>query len=341
MSRAHAIGKAAVELSRLGLGTMAIGGQHVAVTDEAATAVVDAAWAAGIRFFDAAPQYGCGLAEERLGLALRSRPRAQAIVASKVGKRIAPVGSGGQRQKALIFPGGHDGEMVFDYSYDGTLRTVEASLARLGMTYLDIALIHDVTRHFHGEHGVDDRYREALAGAVKALQRLRGEGVVRAIGTGLKDVDIAARFIAEAQIDVVLLPGRVTLLDQTGITSGLLDLCCKHNVAVVAAGPFDSGILATGAVAGASYGYRPAEVAVLDRVARIGAICRDNGVPLQAAALQFPALHAAVASVLAGMRTPDEVRQNAQWMRAPVPAALWAALAAAGLVTLPEDRAGA
>ncbi len=320
----------------LGFGTMAVGGQYAHVTDAMAVETIEAAYAAGIRFFDTAPQYGCGLAEERLGLALRTLPRHELVIASKVGKRIAPLGAGGQRQREVIFPGGHDLEMVFDYSYDGTLRIVEGSLKRLDLTALDMVLIHDVTRHFHGDDGVHSRFAEACDGAVRALRHLRDEGVVGAIGTGLKDTDIAARFIEEADIDVVLLPGRISLLDQSGFTLGLADLCHKHDVALIAAAPFDSGILATGSAAGGLSGYQPADAKVRARVEQFETICADYGVALQAAALQFPRQHPAVAAVLCGMRNRSDVNQNAAWMSATVPPALWCALAHATGLILPD-----
>jgi D-threo-aldose 1-dehydrogenase len=311
----------------LGFGTMAIGGQYEATTDESAIETIQRAASHGIRLFDTAPQYGCGLAEQRLGLALKALPRDSVAVATKVGKAIAPLGSGGQRQREVIFPGGHDAEMIFDYSYDGTKRIIDGSLERLGVDRLDLVLIHDVTRHFHGDVGVHERFEEACRGAVRALEDLRDEGVVAAFGTGLKDTDIAARFIEEAGIDVVLLPGRMSLLEQSGMTSGLFDLCLKHEVAVIAAAPFDSGILASGSAAGGTFGYKPADATMLARVAAIEAVCARFGVPLQAAALQYPRRHPAVASVLVGMRHAADVAQNVAWASAPISDALWQALA--------------
>ncbi len=323
------------KMPRLGFGTMAVGGQYADVSEDEAHATIVAAYRQGIRLFDTAPQYGCGLAEERLGRAITSLPRDEILIASKVGKRIAPLGSGGQRQRDIVFPAGHDAEMVFDYSFDGTLRLIEQSLGRLGVSYLDIALIHDVTQHFHGD-AVEARYDEALGGCVKALHRLRDERVVRAIGTGLKDVDIAMRFIEEADIDAVLVPGRLTLIDQSAISNGLTALCDKHGIAYIAASPFDSGILATGAVAGTTYGYKPADDAMLARVREIERVCRAHGVALQAAALQYALLSPAVVSVLAGMKTVEQVEANAAWLASPVPAALWAALAAETGLVLPD-----
>lgn len=325
----------ALGLSALGLGTMAVGGQYADVDDGQASAAIRAALDNGVTFFDTAPQYGCGLAEERLGRALAGVDRCRVGIASKVGKRIVPVGSGGQRQREIFFPGGHDAEMAFDYSYDGTLAIIEGSLKRLGMDRLDLVLIHDVIRHFHGEDGVHEVAAQAMSGAVRALDRLREEGVVGAIGTGLKDVDIAARFIEEADIDAVLVPGRLTLLDQSALNEGLLDLCSKHGVAYIAAAPFDSGILATGPRPGSTYGYRPPSPEIVSRVEAIVRVCNDHDVPIAAAALQYPGRFPAVASVLSGMRTASEVAANARLMQHAIPDAFWPDLGTRCGVPLP------
>ena len=237
-----------------------------------------------------------------------------------------PLGSGGQAQRALHFPGGHDAEMLFDFSRDGTLRIVEGSLARLGRTSIDMLLIHDVTRHFYGDDGIEAAITAAMDGTLRALHELRDQGVVRAIGIGLKDIDVALRFVEEGDIDVALVPGRMTLIDQSALTSGLLDTCAKHGVSCIAAAPFDSGILATGAVAGAKSAYKPAPPETLARVERMDRICRTHGITLQAAALQYALRHEAVVSVLAGMKTPAEVDSNVVAMGAPIPVALWSAL---------------
>ena len=332
----RAIGTTGLTVSALGFGTMAIGGQYADVGDTAATATLAAALQAGITFFDTAPQYGCGLAEERLGAVLGASPQRDVVVSSKVGKRIVPLGSGGQAQRALHFPGGHDAEMVFDFSADGTRRCVEESLRRLGRDRIEMLLIHDVTRHFFGDDGIVAAYRAAADGALKALHRLRDEGVVRAIGIGLKDVDIAARFVEDGDVDVALVPGRMTLLDQSALTSGLLDLCLKHGVAYIAAAPFDSGILATGAVEGARSGYKAATAEVIAKVEAMERVCREHGVALQAVALQYGLQHPAVVSVLAGMKMAGEVRQNAAWMDASAPKAIWSALSEYCGVMQPE-----
>jgi D-threo-aldose 1-dehydrogenase len=323
----RAIGTTGLDVSVLGFGTMAVGGQYIDVDDAEAVATMIAARTAGISFFDTAPQYGCGLAEQRLGQALKNVAMSDAVVSSKVGKKIVPLGSGGQAQRALHFPGGNDAEIAFDFSYDGTRRIVDDSRARLGGRAIDMLLIHDVTRHFHGDDGIEAAFNAAFDGALRALHELRAEGLVRAIGIGLKDTDIAMRFIEDGEIDVALVPGRMSLLDQSAVTSGLLDTCLKHGTAMIAAAPFDSGILATGAVAGARSQYQIANADVLARVIDMERVCARHGVPLQAAALQYPLRHPAVACVLAGMKTEGEVQQNVAWMTTPIPDALWTALA--------------
>jgi D-threo-aldose 1-dehydrogenase len=329
----RAIGSTGLEVSVLGFGTMAIGGQYTDVSDADALATLAAARGAGITFFDTAPQYGCGLAEDRLGALLRADRSMPVVVSSKVGKRIAPLGSGGQAQRALHFPGGHDAEMLFDFSYDGTMRMLEGTLQRLGRSSIEMLLIHDVTRHFHGDDGIEAAIGDAMSGALRALRDLRAQGVVRAIGIGLKDTDVAMRFVEEGNIDVALVPGRMTLLDQSALTSGLLDTCAKHGVAYIAAAPFDSGILATGAVEGARSQYQPAAAETRARVEAINGICREHDVSLQAAALQSALRHPAVACVLAGMKTPVEVAANVAAMQSSVAPGLWAALAeASGVV---------
>ncbi len=336
----RAIGSTGLEVSILGFGTMAVGGQYADVDDNAALATIATARAAGITFFDTAPQYGCGLAEERLGAAARGQAAPPFVMSSKVGKRIAPLGSGGQAQRALHFPGGHDAEMLFDFSRDGTLRIVEGSLARLGRSSIDMLLIHDVTRHFHGDDGIEAAIVAAMGGTLRALHALRDQGVVRAIGLGLKDIDVALRFVEDGDIDVALVPGRMTLIDQSALTSGLLDTCAKHGVSFVAAAPFDSGILATGPVAGAKSAYKLAPPETLARVETMDRVCRDHGVTLQAAALQYPLQHPTVVSVLAGMKTPAEVASNVAAISAPVAVELWAALASECSVAMPDGPGG-
>lgn len=320
------VGRTGIAVSALGFGTTAIAGiMRETPAAEAANAVA-AAWEAGLRYYDTAPQYGAGLAEERLGAALQGKPRSSYVLSSKIGKLLVPASApaaGG------LFQGGLPNDIVYDYTYDGTLRSIEASLARLKLDRIDIVYIHDVNRRYHGE-GVHERYKEAMGGAVKALQQLRREGVIRAFGPGLNDIDILLGFIREAEIDCLMLPRGYSLLNQ-GAAAEVMPECVRRNISVMVASPFESGILATGAVPGATYLYQAADAEMMARVARIESLCREHAVPLAAAALQYAARHPAVASVVVGVRSGDEVRRNIELMSLPIPSELWSALARKGI----------
>jgi D-threo-aldose 1-dehydrogenase len=295
-------------LSRLGLGTAPLGGLYEAVSDEQAHATVDRAWALGLRFFDTAPLYGSGLAERRLGAALRGRPRAQFAVSTKVGRLLRP------GAPAAVFKGAPALAPVFDFSYDGALRSLEESLERLGLDRVDIALVHDP----------DDHFTEALAGAYLALERLRDEAVVGAIGVGMNQSALLARFARETRVDCFLLAGRYTLLDREARTE-LLPLCEEQGIAVIAGGVLNSGILADGT----TFDYAPAPAPVRERVAKLREICTRWDAPLAAAALQFPLRHPAVVSVLVGCRSAEEVTEDARHFSLGLPDSLWEELDAA------------
>jgi D-threo-aldose 1-dehydrogenase len=292
------------ELGRLGLGTAPLAGLYEAVDEDTAYAVVDRAWELGIRTFDTAPYYGSGLAEQRLGTALRDRPRNDFVVSTKVGRLLRPGTS--------AWPGAPALEGYFDFSYDAALRSLEESLERLGLDRVDVALVHDP----------DDHYDEALAGAYRALARLRDEGVVRAVGVGMNQSELLCRFAREADPDCFLLAGRYTLLDRSGADE-LLPLCVERGIAVIAAGVFNSGVLA----GGNTYDYESASNDVLERVERLRATCAGLDVPLPAAALQFPLRHPAIATVLVGCRTPEEVAEDVRLLEEELPPALWQELA--------------
>ena len=289
-----------LELGRVGLGSAPLGGLYEAVDAEIARAVVDRAWELGVRTFDTAPHYGSGLAEQRLGTALRDRPRDEFVVSTKVGRRLRPGNSGWQGAPAL--------ESYFDFSYDATKRSLEESLDRLDLDRVDIALIHDP----------DDYYEQALSGAYRALSQLREEGVVHAIGVGMNQCKLLCRFARETNPDCFLLAGRYTLLDRSGADE-LLPLCAERQIAVIAGGVFNSGVLA----GGDTYDYHPAAPKVLERVAQLCEVCDRWNVPLAAAALQFPLRHPAVTTLLAGCRTPDEVEEDVRLLNLELPTALW------------------
>jgi D-threo-aldose 1-dehydrogenase len=302
------LGRRGVTVTRVGLGTAPLGNLFTEVTDDAATATVDAAWDAGVRLFDTAPLYGHGLAETRLGRALRRRPRDEYVLSSKVGRLLEP-----DDADPGIFRVDRGLAPRFDYSRDGVLRSIDDSLTRLGLDRLDVALVHDP----------DDHESEALDGALPTLVALRDEGVVRAIGAGMNQSEMLGRFVERVDLDCVLLAGRYTLLDDRG--ADFLDACTARGLGVLLGGVFNSGILA--GAAAPTYDYAPADRAVVARVERMRTACERFGVPLPAAALDHASHHPAVSAVVVGARTPAEVRADVAWAGAGVPDALRAELA--------------
>jgi D-threo-aldose 1-dehydrogenase len=270
--------------------------------------VIEAAWNAGLRYFDTAPLYGVGLSERRLGAVLRTKPRTEFVVSTKVGRLLV---AGAPPEPGQAWKGTPPLNPVFDFSYDATMRSVEESLERLGLDHVDVLLIHDP----------DDHYEEALNGAYRALDRMRSEGTARAIGAGMNQAEMLARFAREADFDCFLLAGRYTLLDRTGANE-LLPLCAERGIAVIAGGVFNSGILAESGST-RHYNYETAPQEVVARARQITATCERYGVDVKAAALQFPLRHRAVVSVLTGCRTAAEVEENVRLFKAPIPDALW------------------
>ena len=323
------LGRTGLLLTELGFGGAPLGNLFTPVLEAAARRAVTAAVEAGVGYFDTAPLYGHGLSESRLGEALRASPREAFVLSTKVGRRLEPcdprtVDGGAYVDLPPFRP-------VFDYSYDGVLRSVATSLARLGLERIDILFIHDIDVFTHGAALQPERYREALAGAYPALDRLRREGTVRAIGVGVNEWQVCLRCAEDADFDCFLLAGRYSLLDQRALDT-FLPLCARRGIGVIIGGPFNSGILATGAVPRATYDYRPAPAEIRARTRALERICRAHGTPLGAAALQFPLFHPAVAAVIAGMRSADEVEHNLALLHHPIPGGLWRDLKAEGLV---------
>ena len=303
-----------VEIGPLALGCAPLGNLFEAVTDDDARATVDAAWAQGVRLFDTAPLYGHGLSEQRLGAALRDRPRDEYLLATKVGRVLVPLGAG-QEQDDSIFVDVPKVRPVFDFSHGGVLRSVEDSLERLGLDRIDVLHVHDP----------DDHLDEAEEGAFPALMRLREEGVVGAIGLGTNLASVASRFVGRVDLDWVLLAGRCSLLDRSG-PHEVFAACDAHGVGVLAAGVFNSGVLAAPAP-DASFHYAPVPKDVLARVRQMEAACTGHGVPLAAAALQLPLRYEVVRAVLVGARTAAEIAEDAALLHVPIPEALWETLA--------------
>jgi D-threo-aldose 1-dehydrogenase len=310
------LGRTDVLVSRLGLGLAPIGGLYSPVGPDQARATVERAWELGIRFFDVAPLYGNGLSERRAGPVLATRPRSEYALSTKVGR--------------LLRPGGHDTQdiwaepepvtPVFDFTGDGVRTSYAESLARLGLDRADILHLHDP----------DDYLRQAVAEALPALARLRAEGRIGAVSAGMNQAEPLAELVRTGELDSVLLAGRFTLLDQSGAAE-LLPLCAERGVAVIAGGVFNSGLLADPRP-GASFDYAPAARGMLDRALAVAAVCERYGVPLRAAAIQFPLTHPAVTSVLVGARSPAEVEDAVRMSAVEIPPALWRDLKAEGLL---------
>lgn len=315
-------------LSRLGLGTAPIGDLYRRLDDETAVRTVAAAAEAGVTLVDTAPHYGNGLAEARVGTALRRIDRDRLVLSTKVGRLMSPDRSGFGSTR---FAGGLPFRQRYDYSYDGVMRSVEHSLLRLGTDRVDILLIHDVDVWTHGSEAIEGRFAEAMNGAYRALERLRAEGAVKAIGVGLNEAGMCARFARAGDFDAMLLAGRYSLLEQ-GALDDFLPLAAERGIAVLMGGVFNTGILATGPVDGAMYNYKPATPEVLQRATRIEAVCRAHGTPLAAAAIRFPFGHPAVASVVLGAVTPEEVARNVAAFGQAIPDELWRDLVAEGLL---------
>ena len=331
----RALGRTKIPVSILGFGSAPLGDLYARLDEETAFATVAAALAGGVTLFDTSPHYGNGLAELRCGAALRRAPREKFVLSTKVGRWMDPRAAGGSATGVGVaapgFAGGVPHRAVLDYSYDGTLRSFEQSLLRLGLDRIDVLLIHDVDVWTHGPEAIEARFREAMEGAYRALDRLRAEGAVRAIGVGLNEAEMCVRFAQAGDFDCMLLAGRYSLLEQPAL-SAFLPLAEARGIGVMLGGVFNSGILATGPVPGARYNYKPAPPAVLERVGRIEAVCRAHGVALPEAALHFALAHPAVASVILGAVTPTEVARNLAALDARIPSGLWRDLKAEGLL---------
>ena len=270
--------------------------------------MIEAAWSAGIRYFDTAPLYGLGLSEQRLGAVLRTKPRDQFVISTKVGRLLR---EDAPPEVGQAWKGTPPVNPVFDFSYDATMRSVEESLNRLGLDRVDVLLIHDPDQHFE----------QALSGAYRALDRLRSDGTVRAIGAGMNQAEMLGRFAREANFDCFLLAGRYTLLDRSG-ADDLLPLCLERGISVIAGGVFNSGILAESG-SNRHYNYEQAPPDVIATAQRIKATCERHGVDVKAAALQFPLRHPAVVSVLTGCRSVAELEENVRLFDTPIPDELW------------------
>ena len=317
-----ALGRGGLRVSALALGTAPLGNLFAPVAEEDAAATVGSALEAGLTYVDTAPHYGLGLAERRLGRLLAGVPRDRFVVSTKVGRLVRPLAPG-ETADPEGFADSPPARRVWDLSGDGVRRSLEESLERLGLDRVDILLLHDP----------DDHEREAYEQAFPALIELRDQGVVTAIGAGMNQAEMLTRFVRDRDIDVVLVAGRYSLLDQRALAE-LLPTCAARGTAVVVGGVFNSGLLADPRP-GATFDYAPAPPELVDRAARLAEVCARHGTPLRAAALAFPFGHPAVTSVLVGARSAAEVQDAVACFEWPVPGELWAELVATGL--LPTD----
>jgi D-threo-aldose 1-dehydrogenase len=326
------IGRTALEVTELGLGGAPMGGFRATIPDSEAVALVNAAYESGVRFFDTSPFYGYGRSELRMGAALREKPRDSYVLSTKIG-RVMHVMRPGEDAPADMRPNGLPGfAPAFDYSYDGVMRSLEQSHLRLGIARIDVVLVHDVDYWTTRDRAVlDQRFATVMESGFRALDELRRCGTIGAIGVGINEWDTSLRFLRAGDFDCMLLAGRYTLLEQ-GALGEFLPECVKRGVSVILGGPYNSGILAGDVKPGATYDYAEAPAHLLERARRIETVCRRHGVPLAAAALQFPLAHPAVCSVIPGALSVTEVEQNVQHMQRSIPRALWAELVHEGLL---------
>lgn len=328
------LGKTGLQVTEIGFGTAPLGNLYEKIDDAVAAKTIEAAWDAGLRFVDTAPFYGYGLAEQRVGEFFRNQPRDSFVLSTKIGRLIKP------HDPAQEWPGVFKGALpfkpVFDYSYDGVMRSFEDSLQRMGLHRIDVLLIHDIDEDSIGSAEETAAHRKALfsgakGGGYAALDELRRGGDVAGIGAGLNLWEVAESLIHEGDFECFLLAGRYTLLEQEALNS-FLPLCAEKDIGIFLGGPYNSGILATGPIPGAMYNYEPAPEEILQRVRQIEAVCRAHDVPLASAALRFPLGHPSVAAIIPGARNGDEIARNLATFDHPIPAALWTDLKGEGLL---------
>ncbi len=330
--RKRALGRQGLRVTQLGLGTAPLGELYARISDDEACETIRAAYDAGVRYFDTAPLYGYGLSEHRTGYALRRYPRDSYVLSTKVGRALKPL----RRDfNPGMWAGGLRFTPVFDYTHDGIMRQVEDSLQRLGTERVDTLAIHDLDRiHHPDENDLESCFQQLESSGLSALHKLREQRVVSSYGAGVNQIRFARRFLERTDLDFFLIAGRYTLLDQVALDD-VLPACHRRAITVTVAGPYNSGILASGPIPGAKYDYEPAGLEILEKTRRIEAVCQQFQVPLAAAALQFPLAHPAVTAVIPGAFSVRELRQNVDLMNAPIPIELWARLKEQGL--LPEE----
>lgn len=310
------IGTTALEVTEISFGGAAIGGLYRACPREAAMATLETAWNAGLRYFDTAPFYGFGLSERRTGDFLRDKPRSSYVLSTKVGRLFRPVPEDQVPDHSYVDP--LPFALDYDYSYDGIMRSVDFSYARLGLNKIDILFVHDIGVYTHGEEATKIHFRQLMDGGLKALEELKSSGTISAYGLGVNEVRICLDVLRRAPLDCILLASRYSLLDRSA-EAELLPLCRERRTSLIVGGVFNSGILATGPVEGAHFDYLPATKDILDRVGAMQQIASKGGYPLAAAAFQFPLHEPVVASVLTGTAKPANLTRNLELLDIEVP----------------------
>jgi D-threo-aldose 1-dehydrogenase len=322
--RRNRLGKSKVQVTELGFGGGPLGGLFAPLDDETAAGALEAAWESGIRYFDTSPHYGIGHSERRTGGLLRGKPREEVTLSTKVGRLLVPQDPAGRMDESFAVPATH--RRVWDFTRDGVLRSVEDSLERMGVDRIDILFLHDA----------EERFEDALREGCPALAELRAQGMVGAIGAGMHHPGKLARLVEESDVDVVMLSGRYTLLDQSALDE-LLPACSDRGVSVLAASIFNSGLLATARpTEGATFDYAPAAPQVLERAQRVADVCEAHGVTLPERAMAFPLRHPVVSGIVVGMRTAEEVRRNVRAFGVKIPVQVWDDLRSEGLL---DERA--
>jgi len=320
------VGKTKLEVTELGLGGAPMGGFRATISDAEAVKLTDDGYDAGIRYFDTSPYYGYGRSELRMGAALREKPRDSYVLSTKIGRVLHPM-KPGEKPPADFRENGLPGfAPIYDYTYDGVMRSLEHSHLRLGIARIDIALIHDVDFWTTKDRAVlEERFKTVMDSGYRALDELRKAGIIGAIGVGINEADTSTRFIKAGDFDCMLLAGRYTLLEQ-GALEEFLPECTKRHVSVILGGPYNSGILTGGVKAGATHDYVAAPAALIEKAQKIEAVCTRHGVALGAAAMQFPLFHPAFCAVIPGALSTAEVEQNVAHMSVKIPVELWSEL---------------
>jgi D-threo-aldose 1-dehydrogenase len=317
------LGKTEIQLTELGFGGAAVGNLYRPTSQEEAFTAIQTAWQSGVRYFDTAPSYGYGLSERRIGDALREYDRSSYVISTKVGRLLIP---DSRPKKIEQFPGSLPFRIEYDYSYDGVMRSFEHSLHRIGTDYIDLVYIHDVGRMTHG-HAHDVMMRSLLEGGYRALMELREQKVLRAIGLGVNEWEVCLEIMPHTDLDCFMLAGRYTLLEQK-VLQTFFPECVRRGISVIAAGPYNSGVLANGQ----HYNYEMADHKTMLRVNAIQKICDAYQIDLPHAALQFPLRHSQVVSVVAGARTEEQVALSVSYAQQQVPSRLWESLKEAELL---------